>query len=171
MMELIEQRYGRINIILVVLILAVFNSCHENVQLGALECLLENIENTENKVDILVGQHNGWSDTTALIIVTYHKKSMNIPISSELKGTYNGHDIFFYQTIIDSLDKKKYKQIPNNIIWVNNSLEIKNETFSPPYDPMSVQVEYNIRTNCIGDVVKGEGYLTNNFRSKCGCEH
>lgn len=171
MMESTKLRYERIKIILIVLNVGLLHSCHESRQTGMLECLLDNIKDTGNKEDILVGQHNGWSDTTALIIITYHKKSMNIPIVSELKGKYKGHNIYFYQTNIDSLDDKRYEQISNNIPWDKNLLEIEDKALLPPYDPMEVQIEYNIGNDCIGGVVKGKGFLANNFAHECQCEN
>lgn len=68
MMESTKLRYERIKIILIVLNVGLLHSCHESRQTGMLECLLDNIKDTGNKEDILVGQHNGWSDTTALIV-------------------------------------------------------------------------------------------------------
>lgn len=162
--------YGKIKIISMLLILAIFNSCQQDKQVGMLECLLENIESIEDEVDIDVGQHNGWNDSMSLIIITYHEKSMNIPMNNELKGRYKGQDIYFYQGDINSLDKKEYKQIPNNIVWNNNSIKIDNEIFAPPYDPISIQIEYHTRRKCFGSAIKGKEYLKSNFGLNCACK-
>ncbi len=154
------------------LIFVLSNSCEKKVQDGKLECILDNIKVDLNGMDIEVGQHNGWTDTTALILITYHKKSANIPISGNLKGKYKGNDIYFYQTNVDTVDTHKYKQIPNNIKWrAFVQQKVSDDFIMPPYDPISLQVEYNIKRNCIGDVFKGKGYLLDNAVSKCSCKN
>ncbi len=161
--------YGKIRIIFMMVILIIFNSCQQDISRGILECLLANVEITDNEVDIVVGQHNAWNDSMSLIIITYHEKSMNIPMDNELKGMYKGQDIYFYQNNVDPLDKREYKQISNNIVWNNNSIKNENEVLAPPYDPISIQIEYNIRRECFGSAIKGKGYLKNDFVSNCGC--
>ncbi len=171
MMELMQQRFVRINIVMSLLILLFFTSCHKRVQDGRLECVLESIKIDADSMNILVSQVNGWTDSTALIIVVFEKKSMNIPNNSDLKGEYNGYDIYFNQGNVDTLDTREYKQITNNINWKKNSPKIIDETLHPPYDPISLQIEYNLERNCIGDIVKGKGYMMGSILSRCKCEH
>jgi hypothetical protein len=151
--------------------LVFFSSCQETVQDGDLECILNAAEVDINGVDIMVGQVDGWTDTTSLISIVYHKKSIDIPIGSNLKGLYKGRDIYFYQSAVDSLDNKKYSQISNSIVWHNFTPKEMDEDFiSPPYDPINIQVEYNIKRNCIGEVIRGKGYINKEVISKCRCE-
>lgn len=170
MMELIKQRFVKINIIFFILVL--FNSCQERVQDGKLECILDSIKVDVNGMNIEIGQYNGWTDTTVLILVTYHRKSMNIPISGNLKGVYKGNDIYFYQENVDTLDAHEYKKIPNNINW-NTFVQkiLDSNIIQPPYDPIGVQIEYNIKRDCVSNIVKGKGYRMNNIISKCDCEN
>ena len=171
MMELKEQRFISASIFFAMLILFYFSSCQKDLQHGKLECLLERINVDMEGKDILVGQHNGWTDSTALIIVVFEKKSMNIPITSSLQGKYNGHDIYFNQGNVDTLDTLKYKQISNSIKWNEFTSKITDDNIiQPPYNPVSVQVEYNISRDCFNDVIRGKGYFTNDFTSKCGCK-
>jgi hypothetical protein len=169
MMELTKQRLLN-NIGFLILIFMLLNSCNKKIQSGKLECILDSIKVDVNEMDIEVGQHNGWTDTTTLILVTYHRKSMDISIGSKLKGVYKGSDIYFYQSIVDSLDTKKYRQIPNNIIW-NDFIpkKIDKNIIQPPYDPINIQIEYNTKKECIGDVIKGKGYLNGKIISECKC--
>lgn len=153
--------------------LILFNSCQERrVQDEKLECILNSIKINLAGMDIEVSQHNGWTDTTALMLVTYHRKSMNIPIGSNLKGLYKGKDIYFYQSTIDSLDTKKYRQIPNNITW-NNFIpkKIDENIIQPPYDPINIQIEYHTKGNCIAEVIRGKGYINEKIFSGCKCEY
>lgn len=168
MMGLIEQRFVKISIIFLIL----QYSCQEVVREEKLECLLESIEIDLNEIEIEVGQHNGWTDTTALILITYHRKSLAMPVvESNLKGLYQGTDIYFYQSRVDSLDKKIYNQIPNNIVWRSfASSEMNEDVIPPPYDPINVQVEYNFDKNCIGKIIKGKGYIDLKTVAKCKCE-
>jgi len=148
------------------LTLAQFYSCSGSQQSKrTLECLLNSIEHKKDDVYIKIGQHNGWSDTTVLIIISYHEKSMNLPNSSDLKGRYNGQDVYFYQTNMDPMDTKEYNQIPNGIIWKKNLHKIKDEEseLPPPYDPMSVQIEYNTKRGCVNSSV----YMIDDSESKC----
>lgn len=171
MMELIELRFVRTNIIIITFILILFNSCQKRMEQGKLECILESIEADVTGMDILVGQHNGWTDSTVLIIIIFEDKSMNIPNNSRLKGRYKGNDIYFNQGNVDTLDTREYKQIPNNIKWSTFvQKEVSDDFMMPPYDPISLQVEYNIKRNCIRDVFKGKGYMLNNAISKCSCK-
>ena len=172
MMELTKQRFVKINIVFFILILVLFHSCQKRVQNGKLECILDSIKVDVDGMDIEVGQHNGWTDTTALILVTYHRKSIDIPISGNLKGMYKRNDIYFYQTNVDTLDTREYQQVPNNINWYAFEQEmIDDNIIHPPYDPISVQVEYNVKRSCIGDVIKGRGYIMDNILLKCNCEY
>jgi hypothetical protein len=170
-MELIEQKFVKNNIVLGVLIFLMLNSCQTRMQEGKLECILNNIEVDANGMDIEVGQHNGWTDTTTLILVTYHKKSLGIPIDCNLKGRYKGTDIYFYQSNVDTLDRQQYVQIPNNISWNNFIQEIDEDFFQPPYDPVEIQVEYNDKRKCFGNVIKGKGYINGKIISECKCEY
>lgn len=165
-MELMKSRCLSIKVTFLILTLTTFYSCSGSRQgERTLECLLSSIEYEKDDVYIEVGQHNGWSDTTALIIITYHEKSMNLPNSIDLKGRYNGQDVYFYQTNIDPKDTKQYNQIPNGIIWKNNLHKTKDleNKFHPPYDPVFVQVEYNTKRGC----VNGRGHMVDGFESKC----
>lgn len=170
MMVLIEQGYARIKITILILIL--FSSCQKRVQDGKLECILNSIEVDANEMDIEIGQHNGWNDSTALILVTYHKKSLDIPMGSNLKGLYKGNDIYFYQSSIDSSDNKKYNQIPNNIRWKEFiPKEMDESIIQPPYDPVNIQIEYNLKGNCIVAVIRGKGYINEKLLSRCKCDY
>ncbi len=171
MMELIELKFTRISIILSVLMLFLFNSCQERVeQQGKLECILESIEIDTKGMNILVGQHNGWTDSTALIVIIFEEKSMEILNNSSLKGRYKENDIYFNQGNVDTLDTREYKQIPNNINWNDFKEEIDSDFIMPPYDPINIQIEYNVKRNCIGSIVRGEGYIIDNVISKCRCK-
>lgn len=172
-LKLLSLSNGRliINIILGVLILFLLNSCQKDIQVGMLECILESIDADKEGIDIFVGQTNGWTDSTTLISIMYHKKSIEIAISSNLKGLYKGCDIFFYQTNLDTMDNKIYKQIPNNINWTDFKQKIvEDNMIVPPYEPVVVQVEYNIKRSCISNIIKGDGYITSSIISKCHCE-
>lgn len=167
MMELIEQKFVKINFIF--LMLLILNSCQTEVQDGKLECVLDNIKVDLDEVEIEVGQHDGWTDTSALILITFHKKSLNIPIGGNLKGVYKGRDIYFYQTTIDSLDTKKYSQIPNDIRWKSfTPKELDEDIIQPPYNPVNIQIEYNRKKNCFERVIRGKGFISESI-SKCSC--
>lgn len=126
-------------LIALLFMMVAFCTCKQEVHAGKLECLLESLKIELKGMVIEVGQHNGWNDTTSLIMVTYHKKSLKIPIERNLKGSYKGKDIYFYQSTIDSLDKQKYSRIPNGINWVNNTPKKMDEDyFMPPYDPINI---------------------------------
>lgn len=171
MMELIKQRFIKSKFILGIFLLVLFNSCTKRMQDGKLECILESIKLNTKEMDIEVGQHNGWTDSTALILITYHRKASGIPISGNLKSTYKGNDIYFYESKVDSTDTKNYKQIPNNISWTEYTEEIDNDFFYPPYDPINIQVEYDLGANCFGEVIRGKGYIKDNIFSKCECKN
>jgi len=173
MMELIKLRYVKINIIFVVFLLILSNSCQEKTEQGRkLECILEGINITTNDVDILVGQHDGWTDSTTLITIIFEDKSMNIPKNSMLKGRYKGNDIYFNQGKVDTLDTREYEQIPNNIKWNTFAEKMLEDDFiQPPYNPISVQVEYNTEGNCVFNIVKGKEYVLKDILSKCDCKN
>jgi hypothetical protein len=169
MMELIKQRFLNISLYLGILTLLLFSCIKKSVE-GSLECILDNINVDKKGINIEVGQHNGWTDATVLILVTYHKKSNEISISGNLKGEFRGNDIYFYQSNIDSLDKKKYKQISNNINWQNYiPLEMDEDYISPPYDPINIQIEYSLKKECIVQIINGEGFINKNRISVCMC--
>lgn len=120
---------------------------------------------------IEVGQHNGWTDTTSLILITYHKKPLKIPLGVALKAEYKGQDIYLYQSVIDSVSNKKYRTISNNIAWRSFTPEKLDEDFIlPPYDPINIQIEYNFRNDCIIDVIRGKGYVDQRLISECKCD-
>lgn len=170
MMELIGQKFVKINII--ILMLMFFYSCQEIIHDKKLECILDSIKVNLDEKEIEVGQHNGWTDTTNLILITYHRKSMNGSVVSKLKGLYKGRDIYFYQSVVDSLDNGKYAQIPNSIDWNNfTPKEIDENIIHPPYDPINIQIEYNMNSNCIVAVIKGKGYINPENISKCKCDY
>lgn len=170
MMELIKQRFLNISIYLGILPLILTVSCKEKSVEGRLECILDNINVDKKGINIEVGQHNGWTAGTVLILITYHKESNKIPIIGNLKGEYRGNDIYYYQANIDSLDQNKYKQISNNIIWQNCiPQEMDNDFISPPYDPINIQIEYNLKKDCIVRIIRGEGFVNKNSMSKCIC--
>lgn len=170
MIKLIKHRFTIINIVFFIVVLVFCNSCKKRLQDGKLDCILDNIAVDVNGMNIEVSQHNGWTDTTVLLSIIYHRKAMNIPISSDFKGVYRGNRIYFSQFNIDSLDRRNYKQIPSNIVWSKNVFKIQedNTNISFPYNPMSVQIEYDLKTNCISSVIRGKGYMLKNFESKCG---
>jgi CRISPR/Cas system endoribonuclease Cas6 (RAMP superfamily) len=146
-----------------------FSSCQETPQKAILECILNASEIDINGVDILVGQVDGWTDTTSLISIVYHKKSIVISIESNLKGQYKGREIYFYQSTVDSLDNRKYKQIPNDIIWKSFiPKELDENSIQPPYNPDQIQIEYNRKKNCFERVIKGKGFISESI-SKCSC--
>ena len=171
MMEFTKPKFMPIKFLLLVFVLASFYSCHENrARSKMLECLLESLEVQGQDVDVLVGQHNGWDDSTALIIVTFYKKPLKMPIpSSDFVGHYNGKNIYFYQMNIDSADTKQYLQIPSNISW-KEDIRPKRESNDIPimfYHPMSIQIEYNIKKKKFGEVIQGKGYLRDDWQSFC----
>lgn len=169
MMELIELKSVRISILL--LMMVVFYSCEEAFQDRTLECLLRSIKVDLEGMEIDVGQHDGWTDSTSLMLITYHRISSEVHISSDLKGTYKGKDIYFYQRTIDSLDKKKYKRIPHDIKWEKiTPRRIEENYFPPPYDPINIQVKYNYERNCFEEVIGGKGYIDVKSISNCKCE-
>ena len=171
MMELIKQGFIKNNFIFgMFLLLVLLDSCTKKMQDGTLECILESAKLNTNEMYIEVGQHNGWTDSTALILITYHRKASGVPISGNLKSTYKGHDIYFYESILDSNDSRKYEQIPNNIYWTEYAEEVDNDYFYPPYDPVAIHVEYNFQTKCFGEVVRGKGYINDNILSGCKCK-
>src|SRR5690554_7089254 len=146
MMELIKQKLIKTSGILLILIL--YCSCQEVVQDRKLECLLESIKVDLDAVEIEVGQHNGWTDSTALILITYYEKPLKTPTKGNLKGLYNGKNIYYYQSVVDSLDNKKYNQIPNSIIWSKFiPVEMDKDFISPPYDPINIQVRSEEHTS------------------------
>lgn len=154
---------------LILFMLTVF-SCKESSKNVKLECLLDSINVDLDNVDILVGQANGWTDTTALILITYHKESIKVPIGSRFKSTYKGHDIFFNQESIDTLNTKKYRRIPNNIKWKrHNPKEMDDDYIVPLYNPIQVQIEYNIKRNCFGNIIRGKGLIKEKSIEKCKC--
>jgi len=169
MMEFIERRLKRIR--LLVLILLFFSSCQNTVQEGALECVLEGIKIEFEGKNIIVGQADGWTDSTSLITVLLESKSFNIPISSDLIGIYKGNDIFLNQRSLDSMDSKQYEQIQNNITWKYYLPEIEGNTdiVMPPYEPAIVQIEYNNKKKCFGKIIRGKKIVDNNVISKCSC--
>lgn len=170
MMELIKQRFLNISLYLGLLPLIITISCKEKSVDGRLECILDNINVDKNGINIEVGQHNGWTDGTVLLLITYHEESNKISISGDLKGKYRGNDIYFYQINIDSLDKTKYKQISNNIKWQKCIPYKMNDNYiSPPYDPINIQIEYNLKEDCIVKIIGGEGFVKKNDMSKCNC--
>lgn len=172
MMGLTEQRFLSIKFLISLLTLVFLSSCQKESYDGKLECILESVNIDKKEMNVIVGQHNGWTDSTTLIIILFEEKSMNIPINSTLKGKYKQYDIYFSQGNIDSLDNNQYKQIPNNINWYNFTPEEMDEDYiSPPYDPINIQVVYDLRTNCFGEVIKGKGFMTNDFASKCQCKN
>ena len=87
-MELIKLKSIRISVTHYIFILFLFNSCQKRMEQGKLECILESIEVDKEGMNILVGQHDGWTDSTVLIVIVFADKSMNTPYNSSLKGKY-----------------------------------------------------------------------------------
>jgi len=170
MMGLIELRSVTNSIIFLMLIVSC--SCQDEVLTTPLECILDGIEVNLDGMDIDVSQHNGWTDTTALIIIMYHEKSKNVLSRSNLRGRYKGTDVYFTQSNVDTLDKRTYKQIPNQISWEYfKPKEPDKEWLPPPYDPITISVEYDIKKECIKGVIRGKGYVADDILSKCKCEN
>lgn len=169
MMELTERKSVKINII--IFLLGWLISCNVDKSTMPLECMILGINVDMEKKIIEVGQHNGWSDSTSLILITFHHKSMAYLIHGTSKGLFKGNDIYFYQSTVDSLDDKKYNQIPNNISWKNfTPKELPKDFIMPPYDPIQIQLEYNFNRNCVGDVIRGEGFIKKDVINKCKCQ-
>lgn len=166
MSDLIRQKF-----VIISILTFIFISCNQKDHGDVLECLLDSIAFDLSGIEIEVGQHNGWTDTTALIIITYHKISSEIPIGSTAKGQYNGTNIYFYQTSIDSLDSKMYDTIPNSIDWhYNIPQKIDVDFITPPYDPNNIQVEYNFQKKCIVSVKDKIGLFKEDVFSNCSCK-
>ncbi len=171
MMGLTEQRLLSIKVIIGLLAFGFLSSCQKGSYDGKLECILESVNIDKKGIVIEVGQDNEWTDTTILILVTYHKKSNEILIGGNLKGVYRGNDIYMYETNSGSTGNKKFNKIPNNINWYNlTPKEIDEDYISPPYDPINIQVEYDLRTNCFGEVFRGKGLIKENIFAKCKCK-
>lgn len=168
MTELTRQLFIKINMLIILLTL---NACNYKIGDDKLECLLESIVVDRAEKVIVVGQSDGWTDSTALISIIYYQKSLISPNRSRLKGRYKGTDVYFNQAHVDTLDKKKYKQITNSIVWHEFIPEEIDEDFiSPPYDPINIQINYNIKRECFGDVIGGEGFINLDIISKCNCK-
>jgi len=168
MMGLIELRSVTNSIIFLMLIL--YCSCRDEVQTRQLECILDSVDVDVSEMDIVVSQIDGWTDTTSLISIIYHSESINISIASDLKGRYRGSDIYFSHRNIDTLDKRTYKKIPNQISWEYfKPKEFDEEWIPPPYEPIVIRVEYDIKRGCIKGVIRGKGYVADDILSKCKC--
>ncbi|HMP32467.1 MAG TPA: hypothetical protein PKD85_22855 [Saprospiraceae bacterium] len=169
-MELIKQRLLNIKLVLGLLTLVNFISCQMEENKGKLECILDGVNIDTKGMIIEVGQANGWTDSTVLLLITYHKKSEEELISCNLKGDYKGNNIYFNQGNIDTMDKRVYIQISNNIKW-NNHIphEMDEDYISPPYDPINIQLEYTLEKNCIIEIIRGKGYFNLKTISKCMC--
>lgn len=172
MMGLVELGYRATKLLMYLVTLTFLISCNNQDKMaGTLECLLGSIEQDANEKNIVVGQANGWTDSTALVIILYEDKSLKIPKNGQLKGEYQGNDIYFSNSNIDSLDTQKYSRIPNGIKWKKITPEITEKDFIvPPYNPINIQVEYFFDKNCFGEIVRGEGYIDKLSFTKCKCD-
>lgn len=138
---------------LILIITIISFSCNNTKVGNSLECLLDSFMNVcdiEDSDFIEVVQHNGWTDTSMLLIISLHKannaKYVNFE-PTQLKSSYRGYDIYFSQFNVDSSDHKKYEKIPNAINWKIYNKRSRND-FTPPYDPFTIQIEYHIKSKC-----------------------
>jgi hypothetical protein len=169
-MELIKQRLKNIRFLAGLAILVILISCKRESSNGKLECILESIDIEKKGMILAIGQHNGWTDSTVLLLITYHNKSEEKLIGSNLKGAYKGSNIYFNQGNLDTLDKKIYNQISNNIKWHNYvSEEMDEDYIPPPYDPINIQIEYDLEKECVFKIIRGKGYIDLKTLSKCKC--
>ncbi|MEZ4910567.1 MAG: hypothetical protein R2774_06865 [Saprospiraceae bacterium] len=170
MMELIKQRLKNIRLLVGLAILVILLSCKRESSNGKLECILESVKIEKKDLDIIVGQHNRWTDSSSLIVILFEEKNMNISNNSKLKGKYSQNDIYYNQGNIDTLDKKKYRQISNSIKWQTHvPHEMEKDYISPPYDPINIQIEYDLDKDCIIDIIRGKGFIDSKTISQCKC--
>ena len=172
MMELIKQRLKNIRLLAGLAILVILISCKRELSNGKLECILASIDINKEGMIIEVGQANKWTDSTVLLIITYHEKSEEKLIGSDLKGVYKGINIYFNQGNIDTLDKKIYRQISNNIKWHTYvSEELDEDYIPPPYDPINIHIEYDLEKECVVEIIRGKGLIDLKTISKCKCNN
>lgn len=169
-MEFIELRLICLSRIL--LFCFVLTSCQiyksDNQKDALLECILTNFITHENNGDFLVGQHDNWTKSTSLIIVSYIPKGDVQYIQAEEKSRFNKKDVYYYrEEISHTITENTVQKIANQLKWeLFNSQNSINEDQSP-YDPITVQLTYNYSSNCIENIVVGERYLRKDWELKC----
>ena len=172
-MEFIKQRLIYVTKILLFWIL--FSSCQslksEKQKDMLLECILSNFitdgDNGNQPGAFLVGQHDNWSESSSLIIVSYIPESDVRYINADEKSRFNQKEIFFYRTEIEAAKTNNIIQkIPNKLEW--QPYESQNSGYDrPPFDPVTIQLVYNYSSNCLEIIISGENNMQKEWESKC----
>jgi hypothetical protein len=171
MMELIKLRYRKINIFFIFLILG-STSCQDKSKTCYLENILDNIGVNLEATTLIIGQGDGWTDSTTLVSMILDDDNKYISTNMmKYKGHYNGINIYFNQINIDSMDSKKYISIPSKINWIdNNDLYVIDENeISPPHESTKIEIEYNLKKKCIIEIIRGKELLKENQLFDCMC--
>ena len=146
------------------------SSEHQFTNDDILECVLSNFTNISDRNmkegSFLVGQQNGWTKNSSLIIISYISKEELRFVSADLKSKFKQKKVFFYQNNLNETDLDEYPQFPNKLNWEVYSNQTS-KTVIPIFDPPTIQLVYNYSKGCIERVIQGKHLLKNDFKSKC----
>ncbi len=134
-----------------------------------LECILTNfILDNDNKLGaFLVGQHDNWSESSSLIIISFIPEDNIHYINADEKSTFNLNEIYFYGTTVDDTSTSfVINKIPNKLEWEPFKSQ-NSEHDQPPIDPLSIQIVYNYKKNCLESIIQGEYNMQNKWESRC----
>ena len=171
MMESIEQKLTFVSSLLLFAIVLCScksseNSNNEKMQLeGILSNIIISKDGDSPNGSYLVGQHDGWSTSSSMIIVSYIPSDKAEYINATEKSNFDGKDVFFYRTDLTEITKEsEFKKIPNELSW-GAYVSVDSLGSIDQFDPLTVQLIYNFSLNCIEKVLSGEMYMRDDYKT------